>query len=103
MQTGQQLKEQGQQLALLNAGTWSEQAIDLLEQFTQQRGSLPFLFEDFRAWAHGMGLQQPVSHKVWGALAGDASRRGLIAWTGSYKATTSPKTHGHPAKEWRAA
>lgn len=103
MQTGQQLKEQGQQLALLNAGTWSEQAIDLLEQFTQQRGSLPFLFEDFRAWAHGMGLPQPASHKVWGALPSVACRRGIIAWTGSYKATTSPKTHGHPAKEWRAA
>ena len=103
MQAGQQLKEQGQQIALLNAGTWPEQAMSLLEQFTRQRGSLPFLFEDFRAWAHSNGLPHPISHKVWGALPSVACRRGIIAWTGSYKATTSPKTHGHPAKEWRAA
>lgn len=103
MNTAQQLKSEGQQLALQFNAAWSEQAMTLLEQFCRMTGTVPFLFEDFRAYALSHGLPAPTSSHAWGALATTAKKRSIITGTGEYKATKSPATHGHVCQTWRAA
>lgn len=105
MNTAQQLKRDGQQLALFNHGpAWVLYAMEHLESFCQFRkfaGKSEFLFEDFRKYAESRGLYA-ASPKVWGSLPRAGVKLGLIESTGEYRATTSAKTHGHPALVWRA-
>jgi len=105
MQPAQHLKQEGQQLALLHAGTtWAEHALDLLRQFCATAESAPsFRFEQFRAWALFHGLPNPPTHKVWGSLPRLAMKCGIIKWTGQFETAQSSKTHGHPVKTWRRA
>jgi hypothetical protein len=72
-------------------------ALFALRHFALTRGE--FKTEDFRAWYK----QDPHDHHVWGALTNRACKAGIIAWTCRYAPSTSPKTHGHPVKVWRAA
>lgn len=102
---GRDLKTAGQQLALFNAGDWTDTAIMSLKAFCASRkesGQRVFKFEDFRESATSSGLPIPSSHKVWGALPRIAIRLGLIAWTGQHAPSRSAKTHGHYVKTWMA-
>lgn len=100
---GQELKEQGQDVALEHAGgDWQAQALDHLQRFVAGR-SEPFAIEDFRAWAVANGMPMPVTHKAWGALPCIASRRGLIRSTDTYRKARSARTHAHPVLLWVAA
>lgn len=105
MATGFKLKEQGQALALDNAGqSWQERALTLLAEFCRSSEAKPsFRFEQFRAFAWASGLPNPPSSNAWGAIATAASKRGLICKTGTYQPAQSSKTHGHPVMLWRAA
>jgi hypothetical protein len=100
---GQELKEQGQQLALEHAGTdWQTQALTHLERFVAGRAE-PFAIEDFRAYATDKGLPKPATHKAWGAFPQLAARRGLIRSTDTYRKARSARTHNHPVLLWVAA
>lgn len=91
------LKERGMALTLeAEREEWIAHALFALRHFSR-RGE--FKTEDFRAWYK----QEPHNHHVWGALTNQACKDGIIAWTGRYEPSTSPKTHGHPVKVWRAA
>lgn len=105
MQAAQHLKNQGQQLALLNAGPdWKAAAMQLLREYCSLDEAKPsFRFEQFRAWALCHGLWEPPSHKVWGSLPLIACREGIIRWTGNYEPAISAKTHGHAVKTWKVA
>lgn len=100
---GQELKEQGQQLALEHAGgDWQTQALAHLERFVAGRVDA-FAIEDFRAYAIANGLPVPATHKAWGAFPQLAARRGLIRSTDSYRKARSKRTHSHPVLLWVAA
>lgn len=106
MATGKELKEQGQAIALEHAGVpWTIRAMSMLTGFckTGPGAKRPFAMEDFRQWALANGLDEPPSHKAWGALPRLAASEGLIVPTGQYRNATSPKTHAHPVKVWRSA
>lgn len=101
---GQNLKEQGQAVALDHAGAdWQTLALSHLERFLGMTKAVPFLFEDFRDYATCNGLPEPASHHAWGALCGVAARRGLIEPTGLMVKAKSAKTHAHRVMEWRRA
>jgi hypothetical protein len=106
MITAQHLKTEGQQLSLFNDGqSWVETMMAAMQDFCahcKTIGRHKFLFEAFRKYAENMGYPLPPSHKAWGSLPRVAVKRGLIESTGEYCATTSLKTHGHPALVWRA-
>jgi hypothetical protein len=96
-QLGLDLKERGMALTLqAEREEWINAALFAIRHFAM-RGE--FRMEQFRAW-YG---QQPHSHHVWGALTNRACKDGLIVWTGQFAPSTSPKTHGHHVKTWRAA
>src|SRR5690348_13087506 len=93
--TGKALAQAGMAQTLeAESEQWLNEALFALKHFALARGR--FKTEDFRAWyripAH--------DHHVWGALTNRACKSGLIRWTGRYIPSTSPKTHGHPVKEW---
>ncbi len=100
---GQELKEQGQQLALEHAGgDWQTQALAHLKLAAADRVDA-FAIEDFRAYATTHGLPDPATHKAWGAFPQLAARRGLIRSTDSYRKAHSTRTRAHPVKLWVAA
>ncbi|MEN6641030.1 MAG: hypothetical protein ABFE08_01155 [Armatimonadia bacterium] len=101
---GQELKEQGQDLALEHAGQdWQQQALEYLQQYVAIKRAEPFAIEDFRAFAVTRGLPQPATHKAWGAFPRLAVKRGLIRSTETYRKARSPRTHAHPVLLWVAA
>lgn len=100
MSYGNQLKEEGQALALEHAGVpWRERAIDLLRRYCRSvEPREEFAFEDFRAWATACGLENPPSSNAWGSLPRIAIRDGLMRPTGRYRPAFSPMTHAHPVR-----
>jgi hypothetical protein len=106
MTPGQSLKEQGQQLALFNAGQdWASSTLEKLVVFCaqlKQSGQTKFRFEQFRAAAPALGVAQPISHKAWGAIPRVAVKRKIIGPTNEYQAAQSEKTHAHPVRVWEA-
>lgn len=101
---GNQLKEEGQALALEHAGApWAERAMGLLRRFCGSAfARRPFAFEDFRAWATAQGLEDPPSPNAWGGLPRIAIRDGLMHPTGEYRPARSPMTHAHPVRLYRS-
>jgi hypothetical protein len=102
---GQILKTQGQQLALFNAGKWSDEAIDKLRAFCKARKDLEmpeFRFEEFRQVAESSGWPLPHHSNAWGALPRLAVKHNLIRPTGRYEKATSVATHAHPVAVWIA-
>lgn len=104
--SGKDLKEQGQQLALFNAGPeWLEATLRNLEQFCKERKAAnqpEFRFEEFRQVLEQAGADLPHSHKAWGAVPRVAADRKIIAPTSRYEAAQSRRTHAHPVRVWRA-
>lgn len=106
MRTGEQLKEEGIKIVLSRNESWSEHIMHVLETFCADRkkeGKPLFAFEEFRRHCRCLGVAEPRSHKAWGAVALEASRKGIIEWTGAYVPAKPAKTHGHPVKIWRGA
>lgn len=101
---GAELKDDGQQLALFNAGTlWVDQTIANLKAFCKVRkeiGQPEFRFEEFRQVAQERGWPLPASYKAWGALPRLAVKRRLIRPTGRYERAQSAATHAHPVAVW---
>lgn len=102
--SGAALKENGQQLALFNAGHgWATEAVQRMHAFCAIRkaaGKGRFRFEEFVRWAQEAGLPAPASSNAWGSLPRLMVKEGLVEWTGEYENARSPKTHAHPVKVW---
>lgn len=99
-----QLGEAGMQRTLeAEREEWIVSALNALRTFSRLPGWHEFKTEDFRWWFTGNGAAEPHDHHVWGALTNRASHAGIIRFTGKYRPSTSPKTHGHPVKVWTAA
>ena len=99
--SGSALKEIGMQRALDHAGeSWTEETMQALREFCarlKSEGIHTLMMEDFRCTRY---KALPPSSNAWGAFTSIAARRGIIRFSGDYRPTKSPKTHGHPAKVW---
>lgn len=97
--TGEELKQQGMQLALDNAEKsspgWGDLAICYLRMFPKKT----FLAEEVRNWSHNNGLAIPPNARAWGGVMVRAKKRGFIKFIG-YKSVNNPKAHRTPASYW---
>jgi hypothetical protein len=101
---GRRLAEEGMAQSLRGENdAWLDTALDALRRFAAMPAWAEFKIEDFRAWYLEQKLPPPHDHHVWGGLSSRACRARLIAFTGKYAPSVSPKTHGHPVKVWRSA
>lgn len=102
--TGRELGRQGMRQTLDAEGErWHDDAIAALKRFGAQPVWREFKAEDFRAWWLVNGGRQPHSHHCWGALTNKAEKLGVLAFTGRFGPSVSPKTRGHYVRIWRLA
>lgn len=99
-------KQAGQQLALDMADDWTDRVLVELRAWLavhRGQGKREMTMEQFRAQA----VNQPASHKAWGALPAIACRANLIEpvvhGDGSpvMRRAESVRTHAHPVRVWR--
>ena len=79
---------------------WSDRAYAALTIFCA-KSKEPFIAEDVRAWAEGLGLiSAPHDARAWGAVMQKACRRGLVSKVGFAPAKSSNLS---PKVLWEAA
>jgi len=93
------MKQEGIERVWKNAGTWSDQAMNLLASFSARQRE-EFTLEDFRLYASMRYLPEPHHDNCWGALFSVASKQFLIKPTGSMVAATRPEAHGRLIRTW---
>jgi hypothetical protein len=93
------MKQEGIERVWKNAGTWSDQAMNLLASFSARQRE-EFTLEDFRLYASMRYLPEPHHDNCWGALFSVASKQFLIKPTGSMVAATRAKAHGRLIRTW---
>jgi len=99
---GQQLKEQGQQLALFNSGhAWLDGVLDSLEVWVRSKVG-GFTLDDFRSHYEAAGGPPPASINAWGSVGKVAAKRGLIRATGGVRKAERPSAHARLVREWEA-
>jgi hypothetical protein len=96
------MKEQGIQRVWQNAGTWSDQALDLMAIFVVRQKE-EFTMEDFRAYASTRYLPEPHHDNCWGALASVACKQFLIKPSGKITPSKRPQAHGRLIRTWLRA
>ena len=102
--TGKELRDQGTEAALENAGaTWHERATELALEFFKSAGAVGALFEQARAYAKDKGLGAPPSPNAWGAVCLGMSKRKFIVKTGALLASGDPRSHARAQPVWRIA
>jgi hypothetical protein len=90
-------KEAGMSLALAAApANWSQRVREVAASMQGE-----FLMEQVRAIVESEGLF-PKSPNAWGSMATVLLQAGVVEWTGEYRKTSSPKTHAHVTKVYRA-
>jgi hypothetical protein len=92
-------KEFGQELVLKHSGSWSDQALDLLERFLKKT-RVEFTMDEFRAYATDVGLSEPHHFNAWGALFAHAARLNLIRFTGNVWESSRPESHKRLIRGW---
>jgi hypothetical protein len=98
--TGQDLKRQGQQLALENSGEWIDQIVPAFKLWAefQKVSRRDFCLDDFR---EAVSLE-PKSVNAWGALPRILVRKGLIEQTPvDFWPSIRPEAHGRRVAVWR--
>jgi hypothetical protein len=101
---GRRLAEEGMARTLeAEPEEWFAAALEALRRFAAMPSWSEFKMEAFRAWYVTTGGVPPHDHHVWGAFTNRACKAGIIAFTGRYAPSISPRTHGHPVKVWRRA
>lgn len=80
---------------------WSKIATVRFLEFlvTLHRGAI-FTMEDFRNWVMYRSLSDPPDNRAFGNLSRMAVRKKLILWTGEYRRSKNPQTHGRDVKLW---
>lgn len=79
---------------------WRELHDKELAAFLIERGSDPFLPEDFRRWFIERGNERPHHPNVWGAMWMQAARQGLVVKTGQYRHMQDLRSHARITTEW---
>jgi hypothetical protein len=92
-------KQIGQQIVLDNAGTWTDQAMYLLERFLKKT-NIEFTIDDFRAYAIEVGLKEPHHHNAWGAFFNYAATLNMIRFSGNVWESVRPKAHKRLIRGW---
>jgi len=106
MLLGEILRERGMNLALFNAGSWRDDALEKMREYIQWRkefcvnGDL-FGMDQFRMWALENGLPDPPSINAYGSLGRIACKDGLIEATNQYVKSEMPSAHRRIIKLWR--
>ena len=96
------LRDEGAELALLNAGVgWHDAAATLALKYFSDAGWNGGLFEDAREYAVKCGISSPPSANAWGAVALSLSKRNLITKTGVLLPSKAIKSHARSQPVWR--
>jgi len=109
--TGQQLAEQGAQVAANHAESetagWIDAANKAFAAYIKINRGREFLTEDFRQWLNGINdfmipkIPSPPDHRAFGNIILKAQRAGLIQHVG-YMKVKDPKAHAGPKSVWKA-
>lgn len=98
-------RDNGMRVAILNTDSkiehWSDYARILFNKFLEQYPDREFIAEEVREFATYHGLGDPPNNKSWGWIVFEASRKGLIVSTGSWREGKNPISHGRPQRCWR--
>lgn len=79
---------------------WSSRAYSALELYCKKVAE-PFIIEDVRAWAEGLGLISPPHDlRAWGAVIRRAAANGIVRKVGFAPARSSNLS---PKVSWQAA
>jgi hypothetical protein len=70
--------------------------------FLDERGHIPFIADEFRAWFHARGNPRPHHGNVWGAMWNSTVKKGTIQKTGVFRAATMRSNHASLYPEWVA-
>ncbi|MGL6289271.1 MAG: hypothetical protein ACRC2H_01125 [Silanimonas sp.] len=73
---------------------WIERAISHVQTFARKQWPEPFLAEDARTYAEGLGLPQATDGRAWGHVLKAAAKRGIVTRAGfgaSKSSNLSPK------------
>ncbi len=92
-------KEFGQELVLKHAGTWTDQAMYLLERFLKKT-KVEFTMDEFRSYALDVGLSEPHHCNAWGALFNYASKQNMIRFSGNVWESTRKEAHKRLIRGW---
>jgi hypothetical protein len=79
---------------------WHELHDKELIAFLHEKGTKPFIAEDFRRWFMARGNAAPHHPNVWGATWMSASRQDLIMKTGRWRSPQDAPSHARPTSEW---
>jgi len=82
---------------------WHELHDNELTVFLAERGTVPFIAEDFRHWFMARGNAAPHHPNVWGAVWMAAARHDMVAKTGHYRSPKDVHSHARLTTEWRGA
>lgn len=93
------MKQQGIERVWANAGTWSDQAMQLLAIFICKQKE-EFTMEDFRLYASMRCLPEPHHENCWGALASKAAKQYLIKQTGNMVQASRKEAHSRYIRTW---
>lgn len=93
------MKNQGIERVWKNAGSWADQAMDLLASYSARQRE-EFTLEDFRLYASMRYLPKPHHDNCWGALFLVASKQFLIKPTGNMVVATRPEAHRRLIRTW---
>lgn len=96
-------KEEGMAKAIFNEAVgWKVQYEKEFLSFIEERGHIPFLADEFRAWFKGRGNSSPHHGNVWGAMWNRMVNKDLIRKTGVFRAATMKSNHASLYPEWIA-
>jgi hypothetical protein len=100
---GQNLRDEGAQQALFNAGPqWHSAAVNIALAYLKDVGYKGALFEEIRMRAERNGFPQPPSPNAWGAVCLHLSKLKLIEKTGEYRSSRALKSHARAQPVWRS-
>jgi hypothetical protein len=93
------MKTEGIERVWKNAGTWSDQAMNLLLSFSARQRK-EFTMEDFRNYASMRYLPEPHHDNCWGALFNVAAKQFVIKPSGKFTPAKRPQAHSRLIRTW---
>lgn len=93
------MKKEGIERVWQNAGTWADQAMNLLLSYSSRQRE-EFTMEEFRLYASMRYLPKPHHDNCWGALFNVASKQFVIKPTGNMVVAKRPEAHGRLIRTW---
>ena len=94
---GEHARDEGQARVLERAGTFGEQAVEVIRR---RLAGASVLAEEFRRVCVEEGVE-PHHHNAWGALTAVLVKRGVIEQTGEFQKSKDPRSHARRQPVWR--